>query len=92
MHYPASHSLADPYPLLVTCRASILSSVAKQLRFKINGKLGSYTKYGMDPQEAALKEFDPKGLLVGQRGWGEEPKEAWGTLEIAEGSDWKTEV
>lgn len=91
MHYSDKHPLSAPFPLIVTCKASILSSVAHQLRFQMKGKTGSFTKFEVDVQEAQMKAFDPKGLLAGQPGWGEEKEEAWGTLETFEAGQWKSE-
>lgn len=45
-------------------------------RFVLRGTAGSFIKYGMDPQEEALK----RGLTPASPGWGEEPRERWGTL------------
>lgn len=45
-------------------------------RFRVNGLLGSYLKYGLDPQEDALRT----GQRPGDPDWGEEPREQWGTL------------
>lgn len=45
-------------------------------RFVLNGTAGSYTKFGLDPQEEALKQ----GCSPAKSCWGEEPPEAWGTL------------
>jgi scyllo-inositol 2-dehydrogenase (NADP+) len=45
-------------------------------RFRINGLRGSYVKSGLDPQEPALRER----MRPGDAGWGEEPREAWGTI------------
>jgi hypothetical protein len=81
MRYPATHPLSKPYPLLVTLSASILSPMSSQLRFSIKGDKGSFTKYGLDPQESAMKAFDPKGMKVGDEGWGKEDQSLFGTLE-----------
>ena len=43
-------------------------------RFSLRGTEGSYTKYGLDPQEEALT----RGDLPSFPGWGVEPEEAWG--------------
>jgi len=43
-------------------------------RFTLRGTEGSFTKYGLDPQEEALKS----GMLPTQPGWGTEPEEFWG--------------
>jgi len=45
-------------------------------RYSLHGTLGSFQKWGIDPQEEALKA----GKLPGEPGWGEEPQEAWGLL------------
>jgi predicted dehydrogenase len=47
----------------------------------MNGTLGSFIKFGVDPQEEALK----RGEKVNQPNWGKEPTENWGTLSISEG-------
>jgi predicted dehydrogenase len=45
-------------------------------RFHVTGLHGSYVKYGLDPQESALRE----GRRPGVSGWAAEPQELWGTL------------
>ena len=45
-------------------------------RFTVHGTLGSFVKYGLDVQEAALKVGD----LPGMPGWGVEPEAIHGTL------------
>lgn len=45
-------------------------------RFILHGSEGSFVKYGIDPQEEALK----RGLTPAESHWGEEPREQWGTL------------
>ena len=45
-------------------------------RFTVHGTLGSFLKYGLDVQEAALKVGD----LPGKPGWGIEDEAIWGTL------------
>jgi scyllo-inositol 2-dehydrogenase (NADP+) len=45
-------------------------------RYSIHGTEGSFIKYGIDPQEQALK--DKK--MPGTTGWGTESKESWGRL------------
>ncbi len=44
--------------------------VAEPARFTVHGALGSYTKFGMDPQEEALK----RGEIPGSPGWGQDPQ------------------
>ncbi len=64
------------YPdLNVTVKAGVF--VREQgLRFAIHGRAGSFVKYGLDPQEAALR----KGGLPGSKDWGVEAKRWWGLL------------
>ncbi len=59
----------------ITLKSSYLMC-ANEPRFVLHGREGSYVKYGLDPQEAALTE----GLLPGTPHWGEEDKSFWGLL------------
>jgi predicted dehydrogenase len=45
-------------------------------RFVLYGTEGSYVKYGLDPQEEALKQ----GGSPAQSNWGADPEVMWGTL------------
>jgi predicted dehydrogenase len=45
-------------------------------RYILHGTEGSFIKYGIDPQEQALKD----GNIPGAPGWGSEGKEFWGKL------------
>lgn len=45
-------------------------------RFEVHGDRGSYIKYGLDPQEGALRE----GAQPGEKGWAEESQADYGTL------------
>ncbi|MFF3741463.1 Gfo/Idh/MocA family oxidoreductase [Streptomyces sp. NPDC002566] len=58
-----------------------VSATTAQLgpRFRVLGSSAGYVKYGLDPQEAALRE----GLRPGA-GWGEEPKSLWGRIGAGE--------
>jgi predicted dehydrogenase len=49
-------------------------------RFWICGTSGTYTKYGLDPQEDAMKN----GGDPGSAEWGKEPQEAWGKFTSAD--------
>lgn len=69
------------YPRLrVQLRGTMLASKLGP-HFVIHGTKGSYVKYGLDPQENALKQ----GAIPGGPAWGREPQEAWGTLSQVEG-------
>ena len=45
-------------------------------RYSLHGTHGSFIKYGIDPQEEALKH----GMLPNNLDWGKEPKSSWGTV------------
>ena len=45
-------------------------------RYILHGHLGSFIKYGLDPQEDALKA----GAVPGGNGWGVEPESQWGMI------------
>ncbi len=62
------------YPRLRVSLHSTLIAAAAGPRFVAHGTLGSYVKYGLDPQEPALKA----GAVLGGPNWGEEPESAWG--------------
>jgi scyllo-inositol 2-dehydrogenase (NADP+) len=50
-------------------------------RFVLRGTQGSFVKYGLDPQEEALKQ----GRTPDEPGWGEEPEGRWGALDTEAG-------
>jgi scyllo-inositol 2-dehydrogenase (NADP+) len=50
-------------------------------RFVLYGTEGSYVKYGLDPQEEALKQ----GGSPTQANWGADPEPEWGTLARCDG-------
>ncbi|MFC3577784.1 Gfo/Idh/MocA family oxidoreductase [Streptomyces yaanensis] len=58
-----------------------VSATTAQLgpRFRALGSAAGYVKYGLDPQEAALRE----GLRPGP-GWGQEPESLWGRIGAGE--------
>jgi len=51
-------------------------------RFVLYGTQGSYLKFGLDPQEEALKQ----GGSPAQPNWGAEPEEAWGAITQCDGN------
>ncbi|MBN1188027.1 MAG: oxidoreductase [Bacteroidales bacterium] len=65
---------------LALIRASYLVKEAGP-RYLIHGTEGSFVKYGLDPQEEALKQ----GLLPDTKDWGTEPEEKWGILHLDKG-------
>jgi predicted dehydrogenase len=56
-----------------------MSAVTPQLgpRLRVLGSTAGYVKYGLDPQEAALRDGARPGTTPG---WGTEPESAWGRL------------
>lgn len=72
LHYPNMRALL---------RASMLAA-SPGPTFAVHGTQGSFIKYGLDPQEAALKS----GRLPNEAGWDAEPPEAYGRLTTPEGT------
>ena len=62
-------------------RASVVAPPVAP-RISAFGDLAAYVKYGLDPQEAALRSTG----RVTVPGWGEEPEDAWGYLAVGEDS------
>jgi scyllo-inositol 2-dehydrogenase (NADP+) len=54
---------------------SVVARIPGQ-RFRVSGLHGTYEKWGLDPQEDALRQ----GRLPGSADWGIEPREHWGHL------------
>ena len=70
-------------PLRFHCHATMLAADAAP-RFRVHGTHGSWTKYGLDPQENALLNLRAVPPLVGDPSpWLPEPESAWGTLTLA---------
>jgi predicted dehydrogenase len=67
--------ILDYNDLKVTLKATMLAREPGP-HFLLYGTEGSFVKYGLDPQEEALKN----GHAPTEPGWGEEPKEQWGRL------------
>ncbi|WP_026168300.1 oxidoreductase [Kordiimonas gwangyangensis] len=56
---------------------------APNLRYKVEGEAGNYVKYGLDPQEARLREgIQPNGAI-----WAAEDPADYGQLYTAQGSE-----
>ena len=71
LHYPGMRALL---------RAGVMVSTPTP-RFAIHGTQGGYLKYGLDPQEDALK----RGETPAGESWGCDGPERWGTLLVAHG-------
>jgi len=72
LHYPHMRALL---------RASMLAA-SPGPTFAVHGTKGSFIKYGLDPQEAALKS----GHTPDESGWDAEPSEMYGRLTTPEGT------
>lgn len=58
-------------------------------RFSLKGNKGTFVKFGIDPQEEALK----KGLMPNTENWGMEEKEDWGIMDaIIEGKNCNCQI
>ena len=66
-----------------------MSAVAAQQgpRLRVSGSTAAYVKYGLDPQEAALREGARPGATPA---WGTEPASAWGMLGDGPGRPFPT--
>jgi scyllo-inositol 2-dehydrogenase (NADP+) len=73
LHYPG---------LSVWLRATCLAR-EPGARFTLNGTLGTFRKFGLDPQEAHLLAGD----MFSSKPWGVEGPEHWGTLTFDEGGE-----
>ncbi|HEY1994235.1 MAG TPA: Gfo/Idh/MocA family oxidoreductase [Edaphobacter sp.] len=78
LEYPA---YSGEHGLRAHCRSSMLACDAAP-RFLLHGTKGSFKKYGLDPQEAALVG-GAKVPRLGEVEWLAEPESAWGTLTVA---------
>ena len=72
LHYPGMRALL---------RASMLA-LSPGPTFAVHGTKGSFVKYGLDPQEAALKS----GRTPDESHWDSEPPEMYGRLTTPEGT------
>ncbi|MEW2529364.1 Gfo/Idh/MocA family oxidoreductase [Streptomyces sp. NPDC047071] len=63
-----------------------VSATAAQLgpRFRVLGSAAGYVKYGLDPQEAALREGRRPGDDAAEGPWGAEPECMWGRVGSGE--------
>ena len=77
-----SGDLPSGHGLRYTCAATMLAAEPAP-RFQLNGTRGSYTKYGVDPQEPTLLGGNVKVPPVGSpQPWLPEPEAAWGSLTL----------
>ncbi|GGX89498.1 Gfo/Idh/MocA family oxidoreductase [Streptomyces fructofermentans] len=62
-----------------------VSATTAQLgpRFRTLGSKAGYVKYGLDPQESALRDGE-RPVAGGEKDWGVEPEELWGRIGSGE--------
>ena len=80
--YDTTSENGAPRILRYECHATMLAATPSP-RFSVHGTLGSYTKQGLDPQEAALLGGARPPQLGSPEAWLPEPESAWGTLAAA---------
>src|SRR5213083_837240 len=70
------------YPHMRTVLRGSMLAASPGPTFAVHGTKGSFTKYGLDPQEAALKS----GRTPDESSWDREPAEMYGKLTTPEGT------
>ena len=71
----------------VLLRAS-MTALAPDIRYIVRGERGAFVKFGIDPQEEALK----RGEIPHDETWGREAREKWGMLYTPDGKSIRTET
>lgn len=74
--------LPKNHGLRYECRSTMIAAEAAP-RFRVHGTHGSFVKFGLDPQEAALLAGQRPPQLGSATPWLPEPEAAWGTLAVA---------
>ena len=82
LNYTVPVSLDEARGLRYECHATMLAADPAP-RFRVHGTYGSYTKTGLDPQEAALLGGARPPTLDSEDPWLPESESAWGTLTLA---------
>lgn len=76
-----------PTSFTVILRGAILSVKSPQLRYIARGTTGTFTKYGVDPQEDQLKAIKAPSDIFASAAYGQEPEELYGVLENQRGDE-----
>jgi scyllo-inositol 2-dehydrogenase (NADP+) len=71
---------ANPVPVTAVLEVDSLNA-APGPRFQVRGRDATFAKFGLDPQEAALRRGEMPGGLY----WGTEGEGGWGTLTTRDG-------
>ena len=86
LHYPplpSPSSGVKPTSFTATIRGTLVSILSTQLRYVVRGTRGTYTKFGVDPQEDQLKVISSPNEIVdaSSEQYGREPESIYATLE-----------
>jgi len=81
LHYPAYSGIPGK-GLLAHCRTSYLAC-DNAPRFLLHGTVGSFRKYGLDPQEPKLVGGAKVPPMGSSEVWLQEDEQAWGKLTVA---------
>ena len=76
-----------PTSLTVTLRGTTLSVKSPQVRYIARGTTGTFTKYGVDPQEDLLRVIKAPSDIFTVAEYGQEPEELYGVLENQRGDE-----
>lgn len=76
----------DERTLRVTLGGTILAAQPAP-RYRVHGTGGSYTKFGLDPQEDAIRAGTTVPSLTSNVPWLAESESQWGTLNLAPDAD-----
>ena len=74
--------------MLATVKAGVVSPEVNQLRYWVRGDKGSFKKYHLDCQEDQLRA----GMKPGDEGYGLEPRERYGVLNIVKEGKIQSEI
>lgn len=69
------------HPLRFSCHTTMLGA-DPAARFRVHGTHGSYTKFGLDPQEPDSLAGAAPPPVGSSEPWGVEPESSWGTLTL----------
>jgi len=71
------------YDGLLACMSASMLACDPSARFLLHGTLGSFRKFGLDPQEHAMVSGAKPPRVGSAEVWLAEPQSAWGTLTTA---------